>query len=185
MARKSSREGILDAAEAVVLEKGAAHMSLDMVARQASVSKGGLMYHFPSKDDLLRAMVDRLLVQFYQVRDKKIKGLKESRGRWLKAEISAVLDPDKKRDSMALSILAAAAQSPHLLEPLRQAHCDHLKVLMSSGLPFERAAVVSLASDGLMFQELLRLTPFSPAQRSRIKKTMLQMVESLESGKEV
>lgn len=184
MPRKSSKEMILDAAEAVVLEKGAAHMSLDMVARKAGVSKGGLMYHFPAKDDLLKEMVGRLLAEFYAERERKFKALKESRGRLLKAEIQAALDPNEKRDRMALSILAAVAQAPHLLEPIREAHRQHLEMLLKSGLPFERAMIVSLASDGLMFMELLHLSPFSPSQRERIKKGMIRFVEELEGGKE-
>ncbi len=181
MPRKNCKESILDAAEAVVLEHGAAHMSLDVVARKASVSKGGLMYHFPSKEALLKEMVARLLKQFYSEREKKFAGLKESKGRLLKAEIMAVLDPNEKRDRMALSILAAVAQSPYLLDPLRKAHSDHFRWLMDSGLPLERAMVVSLASDGLMFLELLHLAPYTAPQREKIKKEMIRIIEEIEA----
>ncbi|MEI8010922.1 MAG: TetR/AcrR family transcriptional regulator [Candidatus Omnitrophota bacterium] len=182
MSRKSARDRILDAAEAVVLDNGAAHMSLDMVAKKAGVSKGGLMYHFPAKDELLKDMIGRLLAEFYGEREKKFKGLKEGKGRLLKAEILAVLDPNERRDRMALSILAAVAQAPYLLEPLRQAHREHLDMLVKSGLPFDEAAVVSLASDGMMFLELLHLSPFSSSQREKIKKTMLRLIDEMETG---
>lgn len=184
MPRMSLKNKILDAAEAVVLENGAAHMSLDMVARKAGVSKGGLMYHFPSKIALLKDMVGRLLDKFYVDREKKFTGLKDSKGRLFKAEIMAALDPDEKRERMALSILAAAAQAPGLLDPVRKAHQDHLKRLMASGLPFEPLAIVSLASDGLMFLELLRITPFSAGQREKIIKGMIRQIEAMETGKE-
>ena len=50
MHRKTDcRQAILEAAERVVTEAGAAHLTLDAVAGKAGVSKGGLLYHFPSK----------------------------------------------------------------------------------------------------------------------------------------
>ncbi|NTV29574.1 MAG: TetR/AcrR family transcriptional regulator [Candidatus Omnitrophica bacterium] len=181
MARKSSKESILDAAEKVVLEKGAAHMSLDLVAAKAGVSKGGLMYHFPTKESLLKEMITRLINEFLEGREKKAAQLKDSQGRLLKAEIMSVLDPNEKRDRMALSILAVVAQAPYLLEPLRQAHRDHLQMLQNSKLPFERAALVSLASSGLMFLELLHLTPYSALQRKNIMNEMMRLVDQMES----
>src|SRR5690242_2095382 len=44
-----ARDRILEAAERVVAEIGAARLTLDVVAQAAGVSKGGLLYHFPSK----------------------------------------------------------------------------------------------------------------------------------------
>ncbi|MBF0593647.1 MAG: TetR family transcriptional regulator [Candidatus Omnitrophica bacterium] len=184
MVKRSSKESILNAAEDVVIEKGAGHMSLDLVARKAGVSKGGLMYHFPTKEDLLNEMVGRLIAQFYEKCETKAAILKPSRGRALKASIMAVLDPDDKRDRMGFSILAAAAQSPDLLVPLRKAHQEHLKSLVDSGLPFERASVISLASDGLMFLELLQISPFSSEQRDKIKKQMIRLIDMMEAETE-
>ena len=45
----------------LVLETGAGHLTLDAVAKCAGLSKGGLLYHFPSKDLLLEAMLTRFL----------------------------------------------------------------------------------------------------------------------------
>ena len=42
----SSREKILDAAVQVAIRDGILAMTLDAVAREAGVSKGGLIYHF-------------------------------------------------------------------------------------------------------------------------------------------
>jgi AcrR family transcriptional regulator len=62
MAPKSSqlsetRTRLLQAAEELTTLHGPARLSLDAVAAQAGVSKGGLLYHFPSKNHLLRGMV--------------------------------------------------------------------------------------------------------------------------------
>lgn len=60
MARPSSRELILDALVEVLLDDGVGSVTLDAVCARASVSKGGLLYHFGSKADLFDALTERL-----------------------------------------------------------------------------------------------------------------------------
>jgi AcrR family transcriptional regulator len=60
MARPSSRERILDALEQVVIRDGVASATLDAVCAEAGVSKGGLLYHFPSRDELFAGLHERL-----------------------------------------------------------------------------------------------------------------------------
>jgi AcrR family transcriptional regulator len=50
---------LLDAAEAVVMRQGIANLTLDAVAAEAGMSKGGLLHHFPTKDRLVEALVTR------------------------------------------------------------------------------------------------------------------------------
>ena len=54
-----NRDGMLNAAEEVVLRDGIGRLTLDAVAKEADLSKGGLMHHFPTKDALIDAMVRR------------------------------------------------------------------------------------------------------------------------------
>ena len=178
MAKKGNcRKEILDAAQTVVMEAGAGHMSLDTVAKKAGVSKGGLMYHFPTKENLLQAMVLRMIEQFHADREQKKKGLRKSRGQLLKAGILTIMERDLKKDRMNLAILAAAAHDPHLLQPLREAYVEHLKELQGGDVKFERAAVCSLAADGLMLHELLGVSSYTLAQKNRVKDEMLRMID--------
>ena len=57
---RSARDRVLDAAKAILVEQGAAHLTLDAVAARAGVSKGGLLYHFPSKAALVDGLAERL-----------------------------------------------------------------------------------------------------------------------------
>ena len=63
----SSRDRILDAYEDLLAVEGERFATLDAVAARAGVSKGGLLYHFPSKDRLAEALYDRL--QFLAAED--------------------------------------------------------------------------------------------------------------------
>ena len=74
MSRPNSKDIILDAAEAIVCESGAAHMTLDAVAERAKVSKGGLIYNFPTKEALLQAMIGRLIDGFEDQREQFARG---------------------------------------------------------------------------------------------------------------
>ncbi len=56
----TSRERILDAYADALAVDGERHATLDAVAAKAGVSKGGLLYHFPSKDQLAEALCERL-----------------------------------------------------------------------------------------------------------------------------
>lgn len=60
MARPSQREVVLDAFQDLIVEVGAANVTLDDAAARAGVSKGGLLYHFPSKSDLFAGLCERL-----------------------------------------------------------------------------------------------------------------------------
>jgi AcrR family transcriptional regulator len=103
----NAREAILDAAEAVVIESGAGHLTLAAVAAKAGVSKGGLLYHFPSKEDLLKGMLDRLIQRFDQARKEKAEGLKRKAGAQIKATILTYAEGDARKEKIGSALLAA------------------------------------------------------------------------------
>ncbi|GAA2018997.1 TetR/AcrR family transcriptional regulator [Pseudokineococcus marinus] len=56
----TARDRVLDAYESLLVEAGPAAATLDAVASAAQVSKGGLLYHFPSKEALVTGLLERL-----------------------------------------------------------------------------------------------------------------------------
>ncbi|MBY6411328.1 TetR/AcrR family transcriptional regulator [Rhodococcus sp. BP-252] len=57
---RDTRDRILDALEELLLDEGSTKVTLEAVAAKAGVSKGGLLYHFNTKDAMIAAMVRRL-----------------------------------------------------------------------------------------------------------------------------
>ncbi len=57
---KATRERILDAYQEILATDGERAASMNAVANRAGVSKGGLIYNFPSKDDLVEGLCDRV-----------------------------------------------------------------------------------------------------------------------------
>jgi len=55
-----AREKVLDAFEAILIDEGERAATMDATAKAAGVSKGGLLYHFGTKEALEAAVIERL-----------------------------------------------------------------------------------------------------------------------------
>ena len=62
MRSNNKKDQILQAALQVVEENGSNHLTIEAVAAFAGFSKGGVLYHFPSKKALLSGMVEHLIL---------------------------------------------------------------------------------------------------------------------------
>src|SRR4051812_27232076 len=58
---KRRREEIIEAAVAIIAEQGLPHLSLSAIEEKAGMSRGQLTYYFPTKEDILLAVFDRLI----------------------------------------------------------------------------------------------------------------------------
>ena len=180
--RPSQRERILDAAEAIVRDHGAAHLTLDAAAVRAGVSKGGLLYHFKTKELLLQAMIDRHMAGVTERHAAALSKLPPGAGRELKAWAQVAIDHEKcvEDKRVGCSLLAGAANDPKLLEPFHRFQQWRLQIVRdaaAAGLPFERTAVASLALDGLALLELLQLSPYDKLQRRAILEDILGLID--------
>lgn len=175
--RASSYEAIVRAAEAVVIEAGASHMTLDAVAAKAGVSKGGLLHHFPTKVALLEAMIKRLIDLRRKSRNEIWKGLPDSPTRGLKAFMLSTLLRDKESDQVGAPLLAALAHNPKLAEPVREAIKMAFSEIISPGVKFEKAALLALAADGLLLQEILSISPFTDEQRNMVIEELMRLAD--------
>ena len=55
-----ARESVLDAFASLLVDDGERAATMDATARGAGVSKGGLLYHFGSKEALVAGLIERL-----------------------------------------------------------------------------------------------------------------------------
>lgn len=166
--RPSSRERILDAAEELVREVGAGRLTLDAVAERAGLSKGGLLYNFPSKDALLQGMLERMIAGSSAERDALRGELAGRRNAEVRAAIAAALKTRcDEMKGFATGILAASAENPRLLEPVRAAIREQWEAIKATSDDLDDAILAWLAVEGLSSLEMHDLSPFSPADRER------------------
>ncbi|WP_084500687.1 SMR family transporter [Halalkalibacillus halophilus] len=68
----SKKIEILDAASRVVVREGVDRLTLETVAKEAGVSKGGLLYHYSTKDALIMAMNVYVIERFREKIDSRV-----------------------------------------------------------------------------------------------------------------
>jgi len=174
--RPNSRELMLDAAQEVVLEFGAARLTLDAVAKRAGVSKGGVMYNFPTKEALLSAMIERVVAHNREAHARLTAELPAAPGRSLKAYVLNSVRALDLDDRVSGALLAALSSAPALLAPVT-AYFRSRFVRIASDVPFESAALIYLATEGLWVQELLQLSPFTSRQRGQVVRLLRRLAD--------
>jgi AcrR family transcriptional regulator len=170
--RGDTKSRIVDAAEEVVLRDGVARLTLDAAASEAGLSKGGVLYHFPTRDALVAGMVDKIIEEFDRDIEREMGDL-EGPGSFTRAYIRATMAPSATRpdreDRLGAALIAAAAAEPALLDPLQLA-ADRWQVrLEDDGLDPTVATVLRLACDGLWLCDLFGLAPPSAALRADVE----------------
>ena len=63
------REQVIEAAVAVIAEKGIQHLSLSAIEEKTRMSRGQLTYYFHSKEDILLAVFDRMIDEMRKAHD--------------------------------------------------------------------------------------------------------------------
>jgi AcrR family transcriptional regulator len=144
---------VLDAAEAVVARQGVANLTLEAVAAEAGISKGGLLHHFRTKDRLVEALVTRAAENWRACWMTSSENVPAGPGRTTRGLLKHCLSDAKswteqlRRSSAA--VFAALAQNPSLIEPMRGAYSELHRRVADDGLPAGVGEAVITAIDGL------------------------------------
>ena len=171
---------ILEAASRIVGQAGAAHLTIEAVAVEAGLSKGGVLYHFPNKRSMLEGMLDKVLTDVGQRTAGYRDQLGDAPGAAIRARLLAEQEQSAQERAMSLALLAAAAEDPGLLDPARefvsQAFAEIRDAAADAAADEEFAQILLLAVEGLRFLEMLDLLPLSAAQRDRLHQRLQSLV---------
>jgi AcrR family transcriptional regulator len=183
----SLRDALLDAAEAVVGRQGIANLTLDAVAAQAGVSKGGLLHHFRTKDRLVEGLVTRAAEDWRACWKGAYESAPEGPGRMARGLLNHCLSDARswteqlRRSSSA--VFAALAQNPSLIEPMRVAYSDLHRHIGEDGLPPGVGEAVVAAIDGLWLYWVLGLIPVDQDLMSRLRAALEGMLARAKPGR--
>lgn len=161
-----SREDILAAAMKVIIQSGLAGLTLDAVAKEAKISKGGVLYRYKSKDELLSDLVAFTVDSFFSKINTFATEDPEPVGRWvrgfLKAAVSPIVSNDVSNQSdlerLYSALFAAIAANPKLMQPHRW-HTDWEEKIASDGVDLVEHYITILARDGLCFWKMSGMQP--------------------------
>ena len=179
MVQDTRRETILHAAGRVVLAKGVGGLTLNAVADEAGVSKGGLLYHFAGKDALLDGMVQQL-IDLTEDRIADAMAEDSGPGCWTRAYLAAcAVDPEggDPFDRLATALIAAGASDPDRLQRLRDHQAHWRDCQRSDGIDPVNAMLVRLAADGLWMNDLFGIDALSPDERSAVVRRLRGMTQ--------
>jgi AcrR family transcriptional regulator len=133
----------LNAAETLLAEQGAPCLTLSAVAERAGVSKGGLLYHFSTKEALIRGLIERLVSDFDE-----LVAAQDERS-YTRAYLAATFLAVRSGRLRRWAVATGAAGDPGLLAPLREAmERWHREGLADEPDPMA-ARIVRLACEGL------------------------------------
>jgi AcrR family transcriptional regulator len=168
MARPSRRRELLDAANAVIRRDGAHALTLDAVAAEAGVSKGGVLYHFGSKRALIDGLVDCWLDDFEAQFDGP-----DFAAAYVRA--SDLSDAGPELSASEFGMLAALIEVPEVLEVARERHAEWMERMLGGALAREDAWLVRLAADGLWYSDLLGIAAPQGDDRRRLIARLLAL----------
>jgi AcrR family transcriptional regulator len=169
-----AREAVLAAAEALVKDIGAANLTFDELVRRSGITRGGIVYHFRTKDALLEALVEHDLDQWRKrVADKRSHTTGPAAD--LAAYIASSTEPDEESSRLCAGLLSAASSSKALNEPWRLYFAQHHVDVNRKQADPVLATLLSLAAEGLFWQETLGLSPLGASERRAVVQRMLAL----------
>lgn len=162
---KETRDRLLDATRRILVDSGAGHLTLDAVAELAQVSKGGLLYHFPSKSALIEGLAGRLREYTEANLERAAKEgvvrtfLETSRPGSVEAEhYWAVF-------SALRSGIEVSDETARLVQEVFTAWSDSLHGVVEDPV---LADIIRLVGDGLYLGAVLGLEPLDPAAVEKV-----------------
>jgi AcrR family transcriptional regulator len=168
--RTDTREKILAAAADVAREAGPGSVSLEAVAGRAGVSKGGLLYHFPTKARLMQALVEHYLAEFQASLSEA-----QANGESLLAAFvkRAAGECEERKPASANWIFSAIAEDPDFLSPMKAFHRRLFARLKEDGGDLQAVLICYLAIEGLRSMNLFDFDILSDEERGLLLSSLL------------
>ncbi len=173
---------ILNAAEAIVQARGVGGLTLEAAARDAGVSKGGLLYHFASKEALLAALLARLAACMEADYRACVEAMPAGPGRAARAALEWGFGEgehacNERHDRAAAVFLASFHHDPAMLDPIRAVVARIRADLAADGLPPGHAEAINAAGDGMFMARIFRLYAPTPAERAAMRCALERLLE--------
>lgn len=180
MNTSTTQNRILDAAEHCVLEQGVAHLTLDGVAARAGVSKGGLLYHYGSKDALVAALMARV-TEAVDARMDACRAADTDSGAAARAYLLTALPQDQTHEAVArreAALIAALGTRPEQVVRYADRQRDWQVQLAADANDPLLAHIVRLAVDGIWMNEAFGIEPLDPDTRAAVIERLLAITRA-------
>lgn len=163
----ASKEKILQAAERIVQQQGAGNLTYDQLVKESGVTRGGITYHFPTKDLLLRALMERDMQQWEAMEKNLRPKLDNADAADLIGCLRAMTRTSDEQRRFVAGMMSALTHDQELLEPVRE--LNRQRYGMQKGTPREvNIMILELAAAGLFWQDITRCHVMPEAMRKKV-----------------
>lgn len=176
--RPNNRDAILRSAELLILKQGVGALTLDEVAANAGMSKGGLLYHFKTKDELVRALLSFAFANF-EASVEQLALSDQGPGRWLRSYVRATFETDTATETESLAsaalIVAYFGKDSLVRKQYEEAHARWSERAKHDAIAPPVADVIRMATDGLWLAEALGVSRFDRERKRAFVNELLEL----------
>ncbi|GAB0116265.1 TetR/AcrR family transcriptional regulator [Acidisoma sp. 7E03] len=166
---KRTREAAIEAALTILARDGAKKLTIDAVARESGISKGGILHHFRTKDAVLRALIENQMEQVESYRADYLASLPADHPEpQLAAYIASFRKAFALPHSAVFAIAGTLGEAPDILETIRTKDAEQLATVRAQAANPVLAEVRWAATMGLAMSERFSLSPLSAEERERL-----------------
>lgn len=178
-----TRATVINAALTIIARDGAGHLTLDAIAKESGISKGGLLHQFPNKRAVLAALLDHQAGFFanFSQHFMAAHSAEYAQPR-LAAQIATLREALNEPNSLAFAVLAAASQDPSFLSSIRDGDAETIAAIRAETDAPDLAVQHWFAARGLAFSVLLGLCPLTPDERQNLFQGLLDGLRLPEQG---
>lgn len=163
--RTIERDKLLDAAEAVTLEKGPAGLTIAAVAEQMGITNGGVQYSFRSKESLIAAMFERWREEYAERIAELCGGAADLTGdAAVRVHIDYAADYEDRSRRGAPSLLVSLLNSPQHMAQVRKWYRECVDMLDVTTEAGRRLRLAFLAMEGAFLMRLFGLIEMDGAE---------------------
>ncbi|MFG6401715.1 MULTISPECIES: TetR/AcrR family transcriptional regulator [unclassified Microbacterium] len=170
-----ARESVLDAFAHILVDDGERAATMDATARVAGVSKGGLLYHFGSKDALEAGLIERM--ELLALED--IEEIKRSPDGPVAAFMRTSIHTGSVLDQSIVAV-SRLAQNGNVAaaEALRRVRVLWEEALRPQARDETALQLIMLVSDGLYFNNALTGSVPAPHLDADALEALIRLVEA-------
>ena len=161
----AARQKIIDASRDIVLERGAGALTFEEISQVSGVTRGGITYHFPTKQALLQGLVEHDVRQWKEVETDNEPDDCPSEAAELIGFIRAHTNEDPDRRRFVSGMLSAATLDPPILDPARDFERERMDAIDWDEQNL-KLQMLRFAAIGLFWSELF-CCPEMPADTRR------------------
>lgn len=179
---KNSKDILMEALERVILHRGFANVTIDSVAAEAEVSKGCVLHHFPTKNKLIEALIERNAQHWRDTIEQTCAVAGDQPGDIVRSILNHALNDNdcwsQEMRTISQAIFAALAQDPELVKPMQDTYKEVRERLKEDGLPEGVAEVVISVLDGLWFTWVLGISSVGRERLENLGQVLNDLIDS-------